>query len=241
MEKRICLPLVQVQLSPGSMVEIFIHFNPVEEEDETSLFQPSDTGRQNVQVPTALHGNIKYRTWPEPNDEFQRLLQEAADEEPDILAPLVGPVVFDDPNEWTRLAVALEQPNLAQTQVVVHGLMHEEVGVRRITISSFSARSIEEAIQGLWPELDYLNKVIYLVNPQPLQGHLNEVTIILEFYDPWMARDPSIKPILLECLQPGFDVIHRSAKYSPERVTKESFPIEPSLCPIESSSLRVHI
>lgn len=229
-EKRICLPLVQVQLSPGSLVEIFIHFNPVEEEDVTSLFQPSEVA-----------GNIKYRTWPEPNDEFQRLLQEADEEEPDIVAPLVGPVILDDPNEWTRLAVALEQPNLAQTQVVVHGLFHEEVGVRRIAISSFSARSIEEAMQGLWPELDYLNKVIYLVRPQPLQGHLNEVTIILEFYDPWMARDPSIKPVLLECLQPGLDVIHRSAQYSPERVTKESFPIEPSPCSIESNSLRVQI
>ena len=135
------------------------------------------------------------------------------------------------PNEWTRLAVALEQPEPEQIQIVVHGLLHEEVGVRRLFLPAFSISLLEEMTQGLWPELDYLNKVIYLVSPQPLQGHLDEITIILEFYDPWMARDLSIKPIMLECLQPGPDDIHRLAKYCPERVTKETFPVAPSGCP----------
>ena len=235
-EKRICPPLVPVQLSPGSLVEIFIHFNPVEEEDETSLFQSSAGSSCTTQ-----HGNIRYRTWPEPNEDFQGLLQEAYDNEQDIVVPLVGPIVFDDPNEWTRLAVDFEQPGQPHVQVVVHGLLHEEVGVRRLLLRSLSARFIEESMQGLWPEIDFLNKVIYLVNPQPLQGHLDEVTIILEFYDPWLDRDTSIKPILLECLQPGLDVIQRVAKYCPERVTKDSFPIEPSGCPAESSGTSVQI
>ena len=235
-EKRICLPLVRVQLSPGSLVEIFIHFNPVEEEDETSLFQPLADASH-----ATHHDSINCRTWPEPNEELQRLLHEAEEAEPDIAEPIVGPVVFDDPNEWTRLAVAFEQPAPAQLQVVVHGLLYEEVGVRRLFLPSFSIRLMEEMIQGLWPELDYLNKVIYLVSPQPLQGHLEEVTVILEFYDPWLARDFSIKPILLECLQPGLDDIHRIAKYCPERVTKGSFPIEPSGCPVEGSTLSVQI
>ena len=65
--------------------------------------------------------------------------------------------------------------------------------------------------------------------------------MILEFYDPWQARDLSIKPILLECLQPGIDVIQRKAKYCPEWTTKEQFPSEPSLCPVESSSRHIQI
>ena len=235
-EKHICLPLEPVQLSPGSLVEIFIHFNPVEEEDVTSLFQPLAGSSYTTQ-----HGSIQYRTWPEPNEEFQGLLQEAYDNEQDIVAPLVGPIVFDDPNEWTRFAVDFEQPGPSHVQIVVHGLMHEEVGVRRLLLRSLNARFVEESMRGLWPELDFLNKVIYLVNPQPLQGHLDEVTIILEFHDPWLARDTSIKPILLECLQPGLDVIQRVAKYCPERVTKDTFPIEPSGCPVESSSTSVQI
>ena len=240
-EKRICLPLVPVQLLPGSLVEIFIHFNAVEEEDETSLFQQSVDGNQ--QVPAYSEGieNIKCRTWPEPNEDFQRLLQEAEDEEPEIVAPLIGPVIFDDPDEWTRLAIAVGQNEPTPIRVVVHGLMYEEVGVRRLILTSLSARFMEEALQGLWPELDYLNKVLYQVNPQPLQGHSDEVTVILEFYDPWQARDLSIKPILLECLQPDLDVIQRRAKYCPEWVTKESFPEEPTLCPVESSSLQTQI
>ena len=235
-EKRVCLPLVQVQLSPGSLVEIFIHFNPVDEEDETSLFQPIVGGSHATQ-----HERIRCRTWPEPNEELQRLVQEAEENVPDIIAPLVGPIVLDDPNEWTRLAVAFEQPGPEQIQIVVHGLFQEEVGVRRLFLPAFSISLLEEMIQGLWPELEYLNKVIYLVSPQPLQGHLEEITTILEFYDPWTARDLSIKPIMLECLQPGLDDIHRLAKYCPERVTKETFPVAPSGCPVESSTFSVQI
>ena len=115
-------------------------------------------------------------------------VQEAEENVPDIIAPFVGPIVLDDPNEWTRLAVALEQPEPEQIQIVVHGLLHEEVGVRRLFLPAFSISLLEEMTQGLWPELDYLNKVIYLVSPQPLQGHLDEITIILEFYDPETFR-----------------------------------------------------
>ena len=235
-EKSICLPLVRVQLSPGSLVEIFIHFNPVEEEDETSLFQPFVEASH----PTH-HDSINCRTWPEPNEELQRLIQEVEEVEPEVAVPVVGTVVFDDPNEWTRLAVATEQPAHEQIQVVVHGLLYEEIGVRRLYLPSLSTRLMEEMTEGLWPELDYLNKVIYLVSPQPLQGSLEEVTIILEFYEPWLARDLSFKPILLECPQPEFDVIHRITKYCPERVTKENFPIEPSGCPVEGDTLSVQI
>jgi len=225
-----------VHLSPGSLVEIFIHFNPVDEEDETSLFQPNGGGSHAIQ-----HDRIRCRTWPEPNEEFQRLVHEAEEHEPDIIAPLVGPIVLDDPNEWTRLAFAFEEPGPEPIQIVVHGLFHEEVGVRRLFLPAFSISLLEEMIQGLWPALEYLNKVIYLVSPQPLQGHLEEITVILEFYDPWMARDTSTKPVLLECLQPGLDDIYRLARYCPERVTKETFPVAPSECPVESSTLIVQI
>ena len=81
-----------MQLSPGSLVEIFIHFNPVDEEDETSLFQPMVGGSHTTQ-----HDRFRCRTWPEPNEELQRLVQEAEENVPDIIAPFVGPIVLDDP------------------------------------------------------------------------------------------------------------------------------------------------
>ena len=57
-EKRICLPLVPVQLLPGSLIEIFIHFNAVEDDDESSLFQQSADSNM-------LHGGMQAEQWPE--------------------------------------------------------------------------------------------------------------------------------------------------------------------------------
>ena len=123
-EKRICLPLVPVQLLPGSLIEVFIHFNAVEDDDESSLFQQPESNRK-VYTSLACHEDIKCRTWPEPNEDLHRLLQEAEDEEIEAIAPLIGQVILDNPAEWTRLAIDMGQYEPMHIRVVVHGLMYE--------------------------------------------------------------------------------------------------------------------
>ena len=181
-----------------------------------------------------------WRTWPEANEDLVNILAEDRLQE-DIPEPPVvdGPIVFEDIEEWTRLATRVAghpEPNIVLT---VHGLKDIDIGVRRTYLHSLNIDIIEEALHGLWPQFDPLAKKVHIVNPQPFED--DSVVVILEFFDLWNPAHTTLKPILHERLQPEIATIVRSAWYSPQRVTKETFPLDRDDCPTSDHEMLLHV
>ena len=181
-----------------------------------------------------------WRTWPEVNEDLANILAENELQEDTPDPPVVdGPFIFEDIEEWTRLATraaSLTDPNIVLT---IHGLKDIDIGVRRTYLHSLNVDIIEEALHGLWPHLDFLAKKVHIVNPQPIEE--DSVVVILEFFDLWNPTEPTLKPILHECLQPEFATIVRSAWYSPQSVTKDTFPLDRDDCPISDNDIILHV
>ena len=182
------------------------------------------------------------RLWPEPNEEYMRIYRE--NEAEDFLEEeqlIVGPVTIFDHDEWIRIANEIDQAAGTRITILVYGLKDVGIGMRRLTLTSLNLGVLEEAVFGLWPHFDALAKEVHLVYPQPIQNEGNQIAVILEFYDLWNPRDGFWKPILHECLQPELDTIERTACYSPEQVTKETFPIPRDLCPTANVERELHV
>ena len=203
----------------------------------------SPTGALHLQQKSASRISKRpsvWRTWPEPNEDLVRILQDT--EEDDFVPPPPnrGPLTFHDENEWIRLAIDREQFEDTHIDLTVHGLYETDVGMRRAHTPTLSLVAVESALQGLWPHLDHLAKKVHIVQPQPSHTTSSNFFVILEFYDIWNPREFA-PPVLHECLQLEMDTISRTAWYSNQFTTKEDFPLDREHCPIENEEEAINL
>ena len=194
------------------------------------------------QLTVKLSHTTTWRTWPTINEDLARILRENEDER--LLAEeqnVIGPTTFDDHEEWIRIAQEFENGMNLPVIITIFGLKDTDIGTRRITLTSINFRSIEDAVQGLWPHFDFLAKKVHLVYPKPLKGEISFIDVILEFYDLWNPLDDYWTPVLQECLQPELDTIAYAAHYCPGQVSKETFPLEQADCPGATENSDMHV
>ena len=104
--------------------------------------------------------------------------------------------------------------------------------------SAYNLEVVEEALLGLWPHFDFLAKKVHIVTPQPFDE--DGFVIILEYFDLWNEPEPTLRPILHECLQPELDTLDRVAWYCQSWVSRDTFPLERSNCRTEETDYTLH-
>ena len=155
-----------------------------------SILSPTEALHLQQKTASLLSGRSSvWRTWPEPNEDLVRILQDNGEEELAPPPPNLGPLTFHDEDEWIQLGFDLEQFEDPHIDLTVHGLCEEDVGLRRAHTTTLSLVAVESALQGLWPHLDHLAKKVYMVKPQPSHATISNILVILEFYDIWNLRE----------------------------------------------------